>query len=247
MDHFVITGCARSGTGYMASLFTHLGLETQHETVFSPYSQGFEGWSTAPGESSWLAAPFIHELPPGTIVLHQIRHPLSVVQSLLGIRFFASDATQVGRNIRSLAQVARARGSMGVARRLISGRWRGRGKRLRSDFFRFVEHHCPEVFEADDEATRCSRYWVGWNRLVEEEAEQADVVYMRYRIEEVDAAFVTNVLGLLGQSVDEVRVVDAIGRLPTDLNTRSPGSIQDLPSPVSPELVTLARGYGYSL
>jgi hypothetical protein len=42
------------------------------------------------GESSWLAAPFLDQLPAGTLVLHQVREPIAVVRSFLRTRFFES-------------------------------------------------------------------------------------------------------------------------------------------------------------
>ncbi len=50
------------------------------------------------GESSWLAAPYLPYVPPGTIVFHQIRDPLEVVRSKLRIRFFERE-----RVVRTLA------------------------------------------------------------------------------------------------------------------------------------------------
>jgi hypothetical protein len=247
VKHFVITGCARSGTGYTAELLTRLGLTTEHETVFSPYTEAFPGWGAAPGESSWLAAPFIHQLPPGTVVLHQLRHPDAVVRSLLGIHFFDREVSQVTRDVRSLLQVARARGLGGLSRRLLSGQWRGRGRRLRSDFVGFVERHCPEVFERDDELERCETYWLRWNGLVEEQASQAEVAYKRYRIEELDADLVMELLDLLGEPLEKDAVVAALDALPTSVNTR-PTTLHPGPSErVSSELVAAARRYGYDM
>lgn len=247
MKRFVITGCARSGTGYTARLFTQLGVETEHETVFSPYAETFAGWGAAPGESSWLAAPFIDRLPAGTVVLHQVRHPVDVIRSLLGVHFFDQTGTQLRRDARSLAQVARARGVSGATRRLFSGAWWGRGRRLRSDFVAFIQRHCPTVLDCDDEVERCVRYWIAWNRLVEDQASQADVSYQRYRLEDLDAPLVVQVLDLLGKAVSRDAVVAALRSLPTNANTR-PGLPSRSPlAPLSSELVAVARRYGYEL
>jgi hypothetical protein len=46
----------------------------------------FAGEASRPGpprgESSWLAAPYLAALPPGTVVLHQLREPLAVLRSV---------------------------------------------------------------------------------------------------------------------------------------------------------------------
>lgn len=90
-ERFLITGCGRSGTGYTAKLFTALGSRCGHEEIFSlrAVESGRVAWpDTYLGDSSWLAAPFLHELPEGTAVLHQVRDPLAVVRSFVRIRLF---------------------------------------------------------------------------------------------------------------------------------------------------------------
>ena len=93
----LVTGCARSGTGYAAALLSRLGLPCGHERLFAPDTLRDRrgGWQALPrwphrvtAESSWLAAPFVERLPPGTLVVHQVRHPLAVVRSNLRIGFF---------------------------------------------------------------------------------------------------------------------------------------------------------------
>ena len=90
-SRFLVTGCARSGTGYTARLFTALGLPCGHEALFNPIqlSTGEIGWpESRSGESSWLAGPLLAYLPAGTAVLHQVRSPLSVIRSLVRVRHF---------------------------------------------------------------------------------------------------------------------------------------------------------------
>ena len=90
-ERFLITGCGRSGTGYIAQLLSALGLPCGHEKIFSLPAVVREklAWpETWPGDSSWLAVPFLDELPEGTAVLHQVRDPLAVVRSFARIRFF---------------------------------------------------------------------------------------------------------------------------------------------------------------
>jgi len=91
VSRFLITGCGRSGTGYTAKLLGDLGLPCGHEAIFRPPNverAHFEWPPQLPGESSWLAAPFLKSLPKGTLVLHQLREPMAVIRSFLRIRFF---------------------------------------------------------------------------------------------------------------------------------------------------------------
>jgi len=90
-ERILITGCGRSGTAYSASILSDLGLPTSHEGVFGllPVAHGEAEWPLSrPSESSWLAVPFLGELPPGVAVLHQVREPLAVIRSFARIRLF---------------------------------------------------------------------------------------------------------------------------------------------------------------
>ena len=95
----LVTGCARSGTGYTAALLSRLGLPCGHERLFEPAAlrpfdparpDAAPPWpARVAAESSWLAAPFVAGLPEGTLVVHQVRHPLAVLRSNLRIGFFS--------------------------------------------------------------------------------------------------------------------------------------------------------------
>lgn len=92
----LVTGCARSGTGYLAALLSELGLPCGHERVFEPRTLHrpvavAPAWpASVRAESSWLAAPYLARLPAGTTVVHLVRHPLAVMRSNLRIGFFTS-------------------------------------------------------------------------------------------------------------------------------------------------------------
>ncbi len=93
MGHkFLITGCARSGTGYIATLLTALGIPCGHERVFCPThlrkGEDLLWPDQVWGESSWLAAPYIDALPLDLPVLHQVREPTAFVRSKVRTRFF---------------------------------------------------------------------------------------------------------------------------------------------------------------
>lgn len=83
----LITGCGRSGTGFLAKVLRECGIPATHERLFNPkrssWPEGHEG-----AESSWLAAPFLKKLPKDVTVFHQIRHPFDVIRSLVGFGFF---------------------------------------------------------------------------------------------------------------------------------------------------------------
>jgi hypothetical protein len=80
----LITGCPRSGTGYISTVLARAGVRSGHECVYGPVQVG--PWKNVQVEVSWLAAP---SLPlPGVPSAHQVRHPLAVMRSLVGIGLF---------------------------------------------------------------------------------------------------------------------------------------------------------------
>lgn len=86
MTPFLITGCGRSGTAWAANLLTALGHPCGHEQIYSvngprPFTRS---------ESSWLAMPFIWDLPSDVGIIRIMRDPYRVVQSAM-VRGFLRD------------------------------------------------------------------------------------------------------------------------------------------------------------
>jgi LPS sulfotransferase NodH len=81
---FVIAGTGRSGSGYIANVLQQAGIRCGHEQYYLP--PGGRPISGLDGDSSWLAVPHLDRLT-GPVLL-QLRHPLDVIRSLVGIRMF---------------------------------------------------------------------------------------------------------------------------------------------------------------
>lgn len=82
----VFTGCGRSGTGYIAQVLAHAGLDAGHERVFAGYPAPEAQGELVPGtvESSWFAAPFLQGRPATEVaVVHLVRDPLTWIDSWL--------------------------------------------------------------------------------------------------------------------------------------------------------------------
>lgn len=111
MRQFIITGAARSGTQYISQALTLLGISCGHEEMFNVdtakifaqlerdygvvESWGFNDNVPVIGEVSWLATPYLGVIGPEIAILHQVRDPINVARSLMGIGF-ANKTRDVG-------------------------------------------------------------------------------------------------------------------------------------------------------
>ena len=163
MKPFIITGCARSGTAYTSRLLTAAGVPCTHEEVFSlevAETVSADGWraacrrwrkpgdwadpdsdSPAPpakGESSWLAAPLLDQLPKDILVFHQLRNPLHVIRSLMRRRFFHPNRGTGS----DYAKYARRQ----MKREVFSQDWN-------------------TIEDADSPLVQCMKYWVRWTQF----------------------------------------------------------------------------------
>ncbi len=243
---FVITGCGRSGTGYLAKLLEGLGCPCGHEALFNPARLGWtdsslmarvsykvnrplggrafltpeefwphrdEFWpEQIPGESSWLAVPYLACLPPGTIVLHQVRDPIPVVRSLVRTKLF---------------------------------------QRPRSPYTVFAEEFC-EALRHGSPLERSIHYWLEWNRMAEQAQSLPGLRYFRYRLEDVDESLVEEILLAIGFERGREQIREALRVQPSDYNSRgskeNDGQISWLTLPAGHarrRLEEQAQAYGY--
>jgi hypothetical protein len=249
---FVVTGCARSGTTYTARLLSKAGCSCTHESVFGPRTEHFTGWGAAQGDSSWLAVPFLDELPAGTVVLHQVREPFAAIDALVRFQLFSTARSGMRQDARALARSLRGGGPRALLRGIDPRRRISRGVRLRSDFVAFLRKHCPEAFVETSDAARAARHWVAWNTRIEATATGVGLRYLRVQIESVDEAMLSSIVDLLGGEADHDTVLTALETVPTDAN-RQPGGRSaaieraDLGDDLASELEATAERYGYAI
>jgi len=229
----VVTGCARSGTLFTARALAALGHRCGHEELFTPDTVAVPDFGPAQGDVSWLAAPFVGSLPPGTVVVHQVREPLAAIRSMLGVRMFQT----------------RPHPLMGLRYRLQHYRIRFARPITNPRFVRFAATHCPRAFALADEPSRTARYWVDWNRRIERDATAAGLPYHRVRVEDLDDRRLVELDHLLGGDADEqtaARVRAELGTSTHRARQVGPVTLDDLAdAAVRNELVELAARYGY--
>ena len=216
----------------MAKLMSALGHSCGHERIFNiwricgigkfsdPMTNFFEPESKQ-GDASFLSIPYLDQLPERTVVLHQIRNPLDVIRSHMGIRFFADPYVP----------------SIYLAKE-------------HPQILDFLRSHAPEIIEADSEITRCMRYWYLWNRMAERAQSNPALIYIRYRIEDLDLAMLQNILGVITPDFDEPKSRQALDLLGKKTNTRprdTSWNWDNLPSGhEKSQVMELSRIYGYA-
>lgn len=133
---FIVTGCGRSGTMFLARLFNMLGVRTSHEEFFTAYTPprailDFQVWlrrAKTDGEVSNLACPAVRGIAPEVHRAVLVRNPIAVIASLVGGGEFSPES-----------------------------RYRPNVK--------FAFRHCPELDHDDSPVVLAMKYWLYWNRL----------------------------------------------------------------------------------
>jgi len=93
----LVTGCAGSGTGFIACVLFRCGVRCGHEQVFR--NDGSIEWADFDAESSWLAADRLAgiEREPEIARVHLVRHPVRVARSI--VRFFDTADVEIGDHL----------------------------------------------------------------------------------------------------------------------------------------------------
>jgi hypothetical protein len=245
LQPFVVTGCARSGTTYISAVLSGLGLRCGHEVVFGPRTRAFTGFGEQHGDCSWLAAPFLGQTGDA-LVFHQVRHPLKVVRSLLGVRFFADRGALFLRGDDLYTRVKwRLREQLAAAGHVEPSTKLHRPHLV---YRGFLHEYAPQVWLPGSEAERALAYWVTWTRMIRELKDQPR--YHVHHVEHLDAAAIAAMLRRVGLDVAEGHVALAMEKVPTDLNTRrvAPLEWSDLPdTALRREAAELAGELGYTV
>lgn len=223
---FLITGCGRSGTGYISYQLNESGIVCGHENVFT--AEGYIGWKNYQGDSSWYAAPYIHKI--GNVpILHIVRDPQKVVHSFYRLGLFSNLSWRnfvIDPNPFYLIKryVLKPKNIVNRYNHVINNR-----KIIRTN---------SECFKLNDEILRIWKYWLDWNLLIEEKSQNSEVKYMRVKLEEIDDNW-EKIIKHLGFNVS-VKPAKA-------KNTKNKYPDRKTPALKPPdEVIELASKYGYN-
>lgn len=230
---FVITGCSRSGTTYIADLLTNLGATCSHEEYFSAVRRRgpiFYRIKSAPrwfrfrsvalppapwGESAWNAAPYVRYFPNDTVVFHQIREPLGFIRSRL---------------------------RKGLTRVRLYNRY--------CPFCRYLPNRRAfESLSREDQAAYLANFWIDWNEMVERSAKSRGLTYHRYLLRDLDSDFVQWMLKEIQTTVSPERGRAAFNALPRNIHswgaTDQSVTWNTVPEPTRSRLEAAAIRYGF--
>jgi hypothetical protein len=172
---YVVAGLPRSGTKYISKVLTNLGLDCGHERHFgyerATLEREAEGiW----GDASWMSVPYLKALPPGTVVFHQMRNPINVLNSNLppgGDSYFRTWDEHAGLESDPLYNK--------------SIPWKKFIWDTTQDWV--WPQGGGEEPEGPEEIQRLIHWWMNWNLWIESAVlRRSDLQYIRYRIEDLN-------------------------------------------------------------
>lgn len=173
---FIITGCGRSGTNYVAERLNSFGIKCGHESVFR-VTGAKENLGNYDGDSSWFSAPFLGKQYPSTKILHIVRDPKKVIESFHRIGLF---------NASPLRHVL-----IGQSFLINAKRYKFNLKKLYYRYNYVMAHRnllktYTSCWEKETEFERLCEYWYQWNKIIEERVNTYNLPYMICRLEDID-------------------------------------------------------------
>ena len=235
---YVVASLPRSGTKYISKVLTELGLNCSHEKSFTT-AQGIVDVPNAPdvwGDSSWLSVPLISKLPPGTVVFHQLRDPIDVLNSNLppgGDSYFRTWDDNAGLKMDPLYE-----------------------KNI--PYKRFIWEHTldwvwpdgvAEGPESPEEIARLIHWWANWNMWIEFSAMQrSDLVYVRYKLEDMSDYLLQNIGNVIQPNVVPPRLQqcrEILGKVSTTINRHRTPNDRITADMLPPAARLLMFRYGY--
>jgi len=225
MSKYLVVATPRSGTAYTARVLSRLGLDCGHERHLglAPQLPAFLEAAGTLGESSWLAVPFVDQMPADVRVLHQVRNPLKVIRSMLELQFFDLDAAGQPRRVGP-----------------------------RRAFTEFALRHCPQVLAYKTELERSAWFYYHWNRRIEAHGAQREILRVRLEdLDAQRLGALLRFIGVDATRWTEEQLAAEFAAIPRDTNAKTDEKVilteavtwATLPR----EVCELARAYGYAV
>lgn len=233
---YVVASLPRSGTKYISTVLSKIGLNCGHERSFGPKRCKLHlDTEDVFGDASWMVVPWIDELPRGTVVLHQLRDPIKVLNSNLppgGDSYFRSWDEHAG-----LASDPLYKKPIPWKRFI----W----ENTQNWTWPNGEANAPE---SDEEIARLIHWWINWNLWIEHATlRRSDLTYIWYRLEDLNAGMLKNIAALFHKEVQEAFCQEVIESTSPTLNRHRKPNDRITTSILPPQALLLMHRYGYDL
>ena len=239
---YLVASFPRSGTKYIAKVLTELGQNCGHEKHFTSSMGGsgtvyLDNGPDVWGDASWMATPLVSKLPSGTVVFHQLRDPIKVLNSNLppgGDSYFRTWDENAGLKSDPLYNkpIPYKRYIWESTQDWV---WPG---------------GVAEGTESPEEIERLIHFWVNWNLWIEFSAmRRSDLVYVRYKLEDLDANLLHNIGSVIQPGVVPPRLQhcqEVLNKVPTTLNRHRTPNERITYEMLPPAAKLLMYRYGYS-
>jgi hypothetical protein len=180
---YIITGCGRSGTVYMAKLFSSIGIPCGHESIFD-----CKGIETAKNR--------VEGVEPTSI--SHIGKLASECEEKEGICWFGDKEIKLVADssymaapflddpyFRDAVIIHVFRHPMKVISSFINGLKYFKDECIEDDlkeYHQFIYKYIPGMKDVKDSISRAALYWVEWNRMIKQKSENR--IYFRYKVED---------------------------------------------------------------
>lgn len=226
---FLVTGCGRSGTGYIADLCNFNDIKCGHEAIFTPNK--INEWDeTLIGESSWYAAPFLDSRFKDIPILHIVRNPVNVINSFYRLGLFSRFG---GQNflINSDFKFVMKNRIFNIKKTI---------NRLNHVYHnRSFLRKYTNCLNEDSEILRLQTYWIEWNTLIENRVKHYNLKYLRIKLEDIEND-ISKINSHIRQEITNLKI--------QKVNQKQNYSYRELPKlTFSTELKILAQRYGYEI
>lgn len=189
---FLVTGTPRAATGYASLLFRELAIPCTHERIFKPrgcLDDVLTWYKGADGGSGESSW---------------------LAWAFLGMLPEAVPVLHTTRNPWSVVDSLAHRNDL-----IPKETKRDRGKQKMVDA---IEAYCPEAFAFDGAIDRAAAFVLGWNRKIEKAVIQHGCPYHRYRVEDLDAKGIGEILDFIGVYRDDSEIEEALREVPSNVN-----------------------------
>lgn len=233
---YIVTGCGRSGTGFLSGILAGVGVKCSHEKFFSAKGQLQDLRSMGDGEceASWYAAPYLKNMA-GLKVVHLVRDPLLVANSFYRLGLFSKWGWRNMLVNPSLSY---------LARRVVMSPAFFYARAIHAYHHQVFLHQHGGFMRRTGEVARCVWYWHDWNLLVEDRCKEEGIPYIRVALEDLiegNEEVWDALRGFLG-----VGVLEGRNKERKNEKSRYPRrSVQIGPKDVPDEVASLAARYGY--